>query len=94
MKPSAEKNSSRSAFVSGSFFFTKDEEQGLKKVTVPIIGINGSFDNPYSKTHRLWREARLFQNVTLRAHAPDADRGRLADAAAVHRQDGAVHRRA
>ena len=37
----------------------------LTKVTIPIIAINGSFDNPYSKTHRLWREARNFQNVIL-----------------------------
>jgi len=27
--------------------------------------VNGSFDNPYRKTHRLWREAQTFQNVIL-----------------------------
>ena len=37
----------------------------LPKMTVPILAINGSFDSPYSKTHRLWREARTFQNVIL-----------------------------
>src|SRR5262245_33380630 len=37
----------------------------LAKLTIPIIAINGSFDNPYSKTHRLWREAKTFQNVIL-----------------------------
>src|SRR5688572_20365265 len=37
----------------------------LTQLTVPIIAINGSFDNPYRKTHRLWREARTFQNVIL-----------------------------
>jgi pimeloyl-ACP methyl ester carboxylesterase len=37
----------------------------LTTVTIPIIAINGSFDNPYRKTHRLWREARTFQNVIL-----------------------------
>lgn len=37
----------------------------LTKVSVPIIAINGLFDNPYSKTHRLWREARTFQNVII-----------------------------
>jgi pimeloyl-ACP methyl ester carboxylesterase len=37
----------------------------LSKLTTPIIAINGSFDNPYSKTHRLWRQARTFQNVIL-----------------------------
>jgi pimeloyl-ACP methyl ester carboxylesterase len=37
----------------------------LTKLTTPILAINGSFDNPYSKTHRLWREAKTFQNVIL-----------------------------
>jgi len=37
----------------------------LSKLSIPIIAINGSFDNPYSKTHRLWREAKTFQNVIL-----------------------------
>ena len=27
--------------------------------------MNGSFDNPYRKTHRLWREVKTFQNVIL-----------------------------
>lgn len=40
----------------------------LKKIATPIIAINGSFDNPYTKTHRLWREARVFQNVILSEH--------------------------
>jgi len=37
----------------------------LSRLAVPIIAINGSFDRPYSKTHRLWREASVFQNVIL-----------------------------
>src|SRR5688572_22277743 len=37
----------------------------VTKVTVPILAINGSFDSPYSKTHRLWREAKVFQNVII-----------------------------
>jgi pimeloyl-ACP methyl ester carboxylesterase len=37
----------------------------LAKLTIPIIAINGSFDRPYSKTHRLWREVSTFQNVIL-----------------------------
>jgi pimeloyl-ACP methyl ester carboxylesterase len=37
----------------------------LTKIAAPILAINGSFDNPYSKTHRLWREARVFENVIL-----------------------------
>jgi pimeloyl-ACP methyl ester carboxylesterase len=34
-------------------------------LTIPILAINGSFDTPYAKTHRLWREAKIFQNVIL-----------------------------
>jgi pimeloyl-ACP methyl ester carboxylesterase len=37
----------------------------LAELSIPILAINGSFDNPYSKTHRLWREAKIFQNVIL-----------------------------
>ncbi len=37
----------------------------LTKLDLPIIAINGEFDRPYAKTHRLWREARNFTNVVL-----------------------------
>ena len=37
----------------------------LTKLTIPILAVNGSFDNPYAKTQRLWREAPVFQNVIL-----------------------------
>jgi pimeloyl-ACP methyl ester carboxylesterase len=37
----------------------------LGKLSIPIIAINGAFDSPYSKTHRLWRETGTFQNVIL-----------------------------
>jgi len=37
----------------------------LSKLTIPILAVNGSFDNPYRKTHRLWREVQTFQNVIL-----------------------------
>jgi pimeloyl-ACP methyl ester carboxylesterase len=37
----------------------------LTKLNIPILAVNGSFDNPYRKTHRLWREVRIFQNVVL-----------------------------
>ena len=37
----------------------------LTKLQIPILAVNGSFDNPYRKTHRLWREAQIFQNVIL-----------------------------
>lgn len=37
----------------------------LAALVVPIIAINGSFDAPHAKTQRLWREAKIFQNVIL-----------------------------
>ena len=37
----------------------------LTKLDIPILAVNGSYDNPYRKTHRLWREAKTFQNVIL-----------------------------
>ena len=37
----------------------------LKSLSIPILAVNGSFDNPHAKTQRLWREARVFQNVIL-----------------------------
>jgi pimeloyl-ACP methyl ester carboxylesterase len=37
----------------------------LTKLAIPILAVNGSFDNPYRKTHRLWREVQTFQNVIL-----------------------------
>jgi pimeloyl-ACP methyl ester carboxylesterase len=37
----------------------------LTKLDIPILAINGEFDRPNAKTHRLWREARNFTNVVL-----------------------------
>jgi pimeloyl-ACP methyl ester carboxylesterase len=37
----------------------------LKALTIPILAVNGSFDNPHAKTHRLWREVQTFHNVIL-----------------------------
>lgn len=37
----------------------------LGKLDVPLLAINGEFDAPYSKTFRLWREAKNFTNVIL-----------------------------
>ncbi len=37
----------------------------LKSVAVPVLAINGEFDNPYSRTHRMWRELRDFRGVIL-----------------------------
>jgi pimeloyl-ACP methyl ester carboxylesterase len=38
----------------------------LKKINVPILAVVGEFDQPYTRTHRLWREAQNFQRVILR----------------------------
>jgi len=37
----------------------------LATLNVPILAVNGSFDNPHAKTQRLWREAHRFQSVIL-----------------------------
>lgn len=37
----------------------------LRNVTVPILAVNGSFDSPFAKTQRLYREAHVFENVVL-----------------------------
>jgi pimeloyl-ACP methyl ester carboxylesterase len=38
----------------------------LKSLSVPILAVVGEFDQPYTRTHRLWREAPNFQRVILR----------------------------
>jgi pimeloyl-ACP methyl ester carboxylesterase len=37
----------------------------IRSLNVPILAVNGAFDNPYAKTQRLWREAHTFENVIL-----------------------------
>jgi len=37
----------------------------LTRLNIPLLAINGEFDRPYARTHRLWREARYFTNVVL-----------------------------
>jgi len=37
----------------------------LTKVEIPVLAINGEYDRPFSKTHRMWRELRDFTNVVL-----------------------------
>lgn len=37
----------------------------LAALDFPILAINGEYDRPFAKTHRLWREARNFTNVVL-----------------------------
>jgi pimeloyl-ACP methyl ester carboxylesterase len=38
----------------------------LRQITFPILAVVGEFDQPYTRTHRLWREAPDFQRVILR----------------------------
>jgi len=38
----------------------------LTKIQFPILAVVGEFDQPYARTHRLWREAPNFQRVILR----------------------------
>jgi pimeloyl-ACP methyl ester carboxylesterase len=40
-------------------------EIDLAKIAFPVLAINGEFDRPIAKTHRLWRELRDFTNVVL-----------------------------
>jgi pimeloyl-ACP methyl ester carboxylesterase len=37
----------------------------LTTITFPVMAINGEFDRPISKTHRMWRELKNFTNVVL-----------------------------
>jgi len=34
-------------------------------ITFPVLAVNGEYDRPYAKTHRLWRELANFTNVVL-----------------------------
>jgi pimeloyl-ACP methyl ester carboxylesterase len=37
----------------------------LRRVTVPVLAINGEYDRPHSRTQRLWRELQDFRHVVL-----------------------------
>ncbi|MGL1521327.1 hypothetical protein ACSTIE_23320, partial [Vibrio parahaemolyticus] len=37
----------------------------LTKVKIPVLAINGEFDRPNAKTHRMERELTNFKNVVL-----------------------------
>ena len=37
----------------------------LTKLDIPMLAINGEYDRPLVKTHRLWREVKDFTNVIL-----------------------------
>jgi pimeloyl-ACP methyl ester carboxylesterase len=38
----------------------------LTRIEFPVLAVVGEFDQPYARTHRLWREAKNFQRVILR----------------------------
>jgi len=38
----------------------------LAKISFPVLAVNGEYDRPIAKTHRLWRELPNFQNVVLK----------------------------
>ncbi len=40
----------------------------LSTLDIPILAVNGSFDNPFAKTMRIWRQAKIFENVILPGH--------------------------
>jgi len=37
----------------------------LTKLSIPMLAINGEFDRPIAKTHRMWRELNNFTNIVL-----------------------------
>jgi pimeloyl-ACP methyl ester carboxylesterase len=37
----------------------------LTTLNIPMLAINGEYDRPIAKTHRMWRELRNFTNVVL-----------------------------
>ncbi|HEY1425209.1 MAG TPA: alpha/beta hydrolase [Caulobacteraceae bacterium] len=41
------------------------EKLDLSKIKFPVMAINGEFDRPLAKTHRLWRELDDFTNLVL-----------------------------
>lgn len=41
------------------------ERLDLTRIKFPIMAVNGEFDRPLAKTHRLWREVDDFTNLVL-----------------------------
>lgn len=40
----------------------------LKSIKFPVIAVNGDYDRPFAKTHRMWRELDNFTSVVLKDH--------------------------
>lgn len=41
------------------------ERLDLSKITIPVLAVNGDYDRPFAKTHRMWRELPNFTNLVL-----------------------------
>ncbi len=65
-KPAAPRTPPAAATAAGPAQGAPAEVQlDLRKVDIPVLAINGEYDRPYAKTHRLWRELRDFTSVVL-----------------------------
>jgi pimeloyl-ACP methyl ester carboxylesterase len=40
----------------------------LKTIKFPVLAVNGDYDRPFAKTHRMWRELDNFTNIVLKDH--------------------------
>jgi pimeloyl-ACP methyl ester carboxylesterase len=40
----------------------------LKSIKFPVLAVNGDYDRPFAKTHRMWRELESFTNIVLKDH--------------------------
>ncbi len=58
------------------------ERLDLTKIKFPVMAINGEFDRPLAKTHRLWRELDDFTNLVLagKGHLSAVMKGFIPDA--------------
>ena len=44
------------------------EQLDLTRIEFPVLAVNGEYDRPFAKTHRMWRELDNFTNVVLPGH--------------------------
>jgi len=68
-------------------------EIDIPALDVPLLAINGEFDNPYSRTFRLWREAKQFTNVILPGKSHLTAIAAPYYAQGIHPEPGSVHQR-
>ncbi|OWK27986.1 alpha/beta fold hydrolase [Sphingomonas mucosissima] len=41
------------------------ERLDLTRIAIPVLAVNGDYDRPFAKTHRMWRELPNFSNLVL-----------------------------